>query len=138
MARFETSGIEDIMKDMKRLGETTGPVADEMLMAGAEEVKTSWKFAAAYHGLKHTGDMIESIGFPNKPRTAGDVRAIDIYPQGKDRKGVRNAEKAFINHYGTSRITGTHFVDMADEESGPRVQATFEKIWDEHLKGQVE
>ena len=138
MARFETSGIDEIMEDMKRLGELSGPVADDMLMAGAEEVKVSWQFAAAFHGLKDTGDMIDSIGYPNKPKNAGDVRSIDIYPQGKDRKGVRNAEKAFINNYGTSRIDATHFVDMADELSGPRVQAAYEQIWDKHLKGQVE
>jgi hypothetical protein len=80
--------------------------------------------------------MLESIGYPRKPKTAGDVRSIDIYPQGKDRKGVRNAEKAFINHYGTKTKPATHFVDIADELSGPLVQAVYERIWEEFLKGQ--
>lgn len=137
MARFDTSGIDDILADMKRMGELAGPVADKMLMAGAEEVKESWRAAAKAHGHKDTGAMIESIGYPRAPKTAGDVRAIDIYPQGKDKKGVRNAEKAFILHYGSSRIPASHWVDTADEMAGPRVQDAYEKIWDEHLKGQV-
>ncbi len=135
MARFDTSGMEDILDDMKRLGELTGETADEMLMEGAGEVKECWKTAINRAGLRDTDDMINSVGYPRKPKTAGDIRQIDIYPQGTDRKGVRNAEKAFIQHYGTSRIPATHFVDVADEMSGPRVQEAFERIWDNHLKG---
>ncbi len=130
MARFSTSGIDNIIKDMKSIGELAGEAADEMLMAGAEEVKESWRFAAAAHGLKDTGDMIESIGFSHQPKTVAGIKQIDIYPQGKDRKGVRNAEKAFINNYGSANIDATHFVDDADEMAGPRVQRVMEEKFD--------
>lgn len=82
--------------------------------------------------------MIESIGFPKKPKLVGDVRMIDIYPQGKDRKGVRNAEKAFILHYGTSKIAATHWVTDADRICDttvvPAMQREFDKILEERGK----
>lgn len=155
MARFDTIGLDELMAEMKKLGELSGEVADKMLMAGAEAVKEEWRKSAEKNQLRDTGDMIESIGFPRQPKTAGGIRTIDIYPQGKDRKGVRNAEKAFILNYGTQGtssenakrkrensdkrkgpgIPATHWVDDADKASGEPVMAAMTAIWDEHLKG---
>lgn len=135
MARFETKGIDNIIDDVIRLGEAGEEIGDEMLMAGAEEVKKAWKESAEKHKLKDTGDMIDSIKYPRQPKKVSDIRQIDIYPQGKDRKGVRNAEKAFIHHYGTSKIATTGWVDDADQAAGPEVQKVMEKIWDDFLKG---
>ena len=134
MARFKTEGIDELIDTLIRIGEGAGELADEMLMAGAEEVKISWQYAAAYHGHKDTGDMIDAIGYARKPRTISGIRQIDIYPQGKDRKGVRNAEKAFILHYGTSKKPGSHWVDTADDLSGPRVEAAMKKTHDNYLE----
>ena len=133
MARFDTSGFDEVIADMIRLREDTGPVADEMLMAGAEEVKQAWKRSAENHGHRDSGDMIESVGYPRKPKTLNDIRMIDIYPQGKDHKGIRNAEKAFIKHYGTKAQPGSHWIDDADAEAEPLVAAVMTEIWDEHL-----
>lgn len=135
MARFDTSGLDELLAEMKRLGELSGETADKMLMAGAEEVKKAWKDSAEKHKHRDYGDMIESIGYARQPKTAGDIKQIDIYPQGKDRKGVREVEKAFILHYGKKGKPGSHWVDDADTASGPKVQAAMEQIWDEHLKG---
>lgn len=135
MARFDTSGIDDVIRQMRDLQELAGPTADRMLMAGAEQVKIAWRQSAERHGHRDTGDMIDAIGYPRKPRTVDDVRAIDIYPQGVDHKGVRNAEKAFILHYGTSKRKGSHWIDDADEAAGPLVQAEMERIWDDYLRG---
>lgn len=136
MAQFSTDGIDQIAAEMAWMGEAAGEVADEMLLAGAEEVKRAWKETAERHGYRETGDMIESIRADKAPKSdANDVRRISVYPRGEDRKGVRNAEKAFLLHYGTSKIHGSHWVDEADQDAGPMVQDVFEKIWDRHLKG---
>ena len=134
MARFDTSGIDDIINDLKRMGETTGEAADRMLLAGAEKVKKAWKLSAAIHSLRHTGDMINSIGYPRKPAIIEGIKRIDIYPQGKDRNGIRNAEKAFLLHYGTSRIPATHWVDDADEMSAEPVKMVMETEFNKLLK----
>ena len=151
MAKFDVSGMDELLADMKRQGELAGETADKMLMAAAEEVKEAWRDEATRRDFHDIGDMIESIGYSRKPKTAGDVRTIDIYPQGKDKKGVRNAEKAFVLHYGRKGsgnkprrgkkfsgpgIPATHWVDSAEDNAGPRALAAMERIWDEHLKGQ--
>lgn len=134
MARFDFEGLDEVLASMKRHGELTGPVADKMIAAGAEIVKESWQESARRHGHLDTHDMVNSIGYKPTKRS-GDVRSVDIFPQGKDRKGVRNAEKAFILHYGSSSIKGSHWVDEAEDIAEERVVQTFERIWDEHLKG---
>ena len=133
MARFDTSGLNELINDMRRLGQESGPVADEMLMAGAEAVAQAWKRSAEEHGHRDTGAMIASIGYADAPSDIGGIKSIDIYPQGVDGKGVRNAEKAFILHYGTSRIPGSHWVDAADTYSGQTVPEAMQAIWDKWL-----
>lgn len=138
MARFELEGIDEMLSDMRRMGELTGDVATAVLQAGAEGVKRAWREAADRKGLVDTGDMLESIGFSHTPKTAGDIKYIDIYPQGKDHKGVRNAEKAFVLHYGTSRIKPTRWVDLADELSETYAVPAMQKVWEDYLtSGQV-
>ena len=85
-------------------------------------------------------------------KTANEIRMIDIYPQGKDKKGkgVRNAEKAFILHYGASSrvaknevkikekypgngIPATHWVDDADKIAEPEVERVFTEIFDKFV-----
>lgn len=151
MARFEVEGLDFIIADMKRHGELAGETAQEMLMAGAEEVKQAWKDEAERRQFKDTKAMIDSIGFPRAAKRASDILSIDIYPRGKDKKGTRNAEKAFILHWGTTSsaaqkrrkkkkfsgpgIPRTLWVDDADKAAGPRVMEAYTRIWDEFLKG---
>lgn len=132
-ARFDVSGIDAVVNKLARIGEQTGAVAREMLMAGAEVVRQEWRASAERHGHRDTGDMIDSIGYPRKPKNAGDVLSIPIYPQGKDKKGVRNATKAFVLNYGTSKMPASHWVEDADAQSGQKVAAVFNEIFDKHF-----
>ena len=134
MARFDTSGLDDLVREMRRMGQDSGKVAEAMVQAAAIEIREAWKEAAEEHGLRDTGAMIESIGFNGPVKSIGNALYQDVYPQGKDEKGVRNAEKAFILHYGTTRRPGTYWVDDADEKSGQRVQRRLEEMWGEFLE----
>lgn len=135
MARIDTSGLDDLIRDMQRMGEASGEVAEAMVNAAVGEIRDCWREKAEAYGLRDTGAMIDSIGFPDPVRSSGiGVLYRDVYPMGKDAKGTRNAEKAFILNYGTSRIKPTHWVDEAEEEAGPRVQEKLEGIWGEFLK----
>lgn len=134
MARFDMSGLEETIRDMQRMGQQSGNAAKAVLQAGAEKVKAAWRAATEAHGLVDTRDMLESIGFARNPKQIGDMLSIDIYPQGRDRKGVRNAEKAFILHYGTSRHPATRFIDDADAMSEAEAIPAMEEIWDQYIK----
>lgn len=146
MARFKTTGLDATIRQMKELGELTGEIADKMLAAGAEEVKKAWKKSAERHSLRLTGQMMDSIGYPKKPTNINGIKTMDIYPQGKStytekdgkrierKKAIRNAEIAFIHHYGTSRNPATHWVDTADELAEEPVSKAMNAIWDEELR----
>lgn len=140
MARFDTSGLQDVLDEMTRLGETTGPVAEEMILVGAEEVRKAWDRSAREHGYYEgggkyaTGDMINAIGYPRKPTRIGAALEMDICPQGKNRRGRQNAEVAFVLHYGTSKMKGSRWVDDADRYSGETVVPAMQEIWDDYIK----
>lgn len=133
MARFDMSGLDETIREMRRMGESSGALAKAMLQTGAERVKTAWRSSAEAHELRDTGDMIESIGFARDPVDIGGALSIDIYPQGKDRKGVRNAEKAFMLHYGTSHVKATRWVDDADAICEDTVVPAMQAVFDEFV-----
>lgn len=137
LARFDMSGLNSVIDEMRRLEEDTGPTDERMIMAGAEEVKKAWRRSAEEHNHRDTGDMIESIGYPRKPENIGGALSIDIYPQGTDHKGVRNAEKAFILHYGTSKRPGSRWVDDADRYSEDTAVPEMKRIWDEYVQSKT-
>ena len=134
MAGFDTSGLDGLISEMQRLGEDTGPVAVAMVNAAVEEIRDAWKASAEKHGLRDTGDMINSIGFPQPVQKLANSVFRDVYPLGKDRKGVRNAEKAFVLHYGSSRIKPTYWVDDAEDSCAEAVQERLEGIWGTYLE----
>lgn len=140
MARFDVTGLEQTIKNMEEMGEASGEVAKAMLMAAAGEVRTAWQDAIVQfdhigkYKKRKGGEMLASVGFPRRPKSVKGIMSIDIYPQGVDSRGVRNAEKAFIAHYGRVHQTGTGFVDVADENSTQPVYNTMTTIWDEFLE----
>lgn len=134
MARFEVEGMDEIIRQMRSMQQLTGKVAEAMLMAGAEEVREAWRESAEKHKHRDTGQLIESIGYPRKPKAASDMLSIDIYPQKKNDRGIRNAEVAFVLHYGTTKMPGSGWVDDADTISGPNVTSAMQRIWAEYLE----
>ena len=134
MANMDTSGLDELIRDMQRMGEDASEVAQAMVREAASVIRDAWKESAEKHGLIDTGAMIESIGYPGPVARIGDALYRDVYPLGKDRKGTRNAEKAFVLNYGTSRILPTYWVDEAEDAAAPRVQERLEKIWNDYLE----
>lgn len=123
MALFEAEGFDELVADLKKNADLLDSVAPEMLQAGAAVVADAWRDAIQSHGLIDTGDMLDSVA-PSNLVNSSTEKKIAVYPQGRDRKGIRNAEKAFINHYGASRRKATHFVDDAETKAeGPAVEA---------------
>lgn len=123
MALFEAEGFDELVADLKKNADLLDSAAPEMLQAGAAVVADAWRDAIQSHGLIDTGDMLDSVA-PSNLVNSSTEKKIAVYPQGRDRKGIRNAEKAFINHYGASRRKATHFVDDAETKAeGPAVDA---------------
>lgn len=134
MARFDAPGLDSLIKEMERMGQASGEVAESMVNAAVSVIRDEWKDSAERHGLRDTGAMIDSIGFPGPVQNVGGTLFRDVYPQGVDGKGTRNAEKAFILNYGKHNQEPTYWVDEADAAAGPKVQARLEEIWAEFLE----
>lgn len=134
MARFDCPGLDKVISDMQRMAETGGKCAEAMVDQAVVIIRDSWRESAERHGHRDTGAMIESVGFPNPTVKMGDILSRDVFPQGKDEKGTRNAEKAFILNYGKSRFPGTYWVDEAEAAADPKVAAALEQMWDQYLK----
>lgn len=133
MARFYMVGIQPMIDAMRAMHEESGEAAEAVIRAGAEEVKKAWKQAAEEFDHRVTGEMIESIGYPREPKDINGALTMDIYPQGKDSKGVRNAEKAFILHYGSTKLDGSHWVDYADQLCEATVGPAMVREWDKWI-----
>lgn len=135
MALFNGEGFDELLADLKQHGDLVSTAAPDMLQAGAAVVADSWRDAILAHDLIDTGDMIDSVG-PSDVVNTSSEKKIAVYPQGRDRKGIRNAEKAFINHYGASRRKATHFVDDAETKAeGPAVDA-MAAVWFDKLESE--
>lgn len=135
MALFNGEGFDELLADLKQHGDLISTAAPDMLQAGAAVVADAWRDAIRAHDLIDTGDMIDSVGPSDLVNTSSEKK-IAVYPQGRDRKGIRNAEKAFINHYGASRRKATHFVDDAETKAeGPAVDA-MAAVWFDKLESE--
>lgn len=136
---FSCSGIDELAAELQELGQLdNGNLTEKMLNAGAEVIAEEWKKGidgTVKSGGRSTGEMSASVAPSKKIKRTGDVSATTIYPQGKDRKGVRNAEKAFILHYGKSGQLGTRFVDKVEEAAEERATAAMEKVFEEFKGG---
>lgn len=136
MAKFSTSVgmIDSIANELKNLGaEVENALGDEILDAGAEVAVTEWKNEIQRNGHVKTGDMLNSVKAKKVSNSKrGNVR--EIFPQGKDRKGVRNAEKARVLSNGTSKKTGSHFADTAEKNAETKSVIRMQAVFDEYLK----
>lgn len=130
MPELKYDGIKDVIKEMAELGERTGEGAHRMLRVAAERMKFEWIEMIDRYKFIASGEMREKVGYPRKPKEVEDVLSIDVYPQGKDSKtGVRNAEKAFILHYGRSNMNATHFVDHIVSSSSDEIEQLMIQTW---------
>ena len=135
MARLKFEGLDEAIRQMDRMGATTGPLADKMLQAGAEPMKKAWQDTIGRYGHVDTGAMKRAVGYAKKSKSNHTRKSLEVYPRGKDKKDVRNAEKAFVLHYGRKNMTGSHFVDAAEKEGEPKAEAAMLAVFDDYLNG---
>lgn len=151
MPSLKIDGLDKLVAEMERDAARTEQCMDRMLLAGAAAVKEGWKQSAREHDLIDTGEMFDSIDYNNKIKKSGDLKYVEIYPMGKRSSGKRNAEVAYVLHYGTQGTTGwraklrrrnkkypnqpgtpaTLWVDRAEELGAQTSLDVMMKIWKE-------
>lgn len=151
MGKMQTEGIDKLIHDMENAGDGSGELAEDMLDAGAEVVVQEWKDGIEEAGHVDTGAMRDSV------KATGPKNKLErvIYPTGTDKKGVRNAEKAFVLNYGRSKgstrlakkdprrkntkgqrssFLGDRFVDKIEEKAAASSQLAMQHVLDEYLR----
>ena len=134
MARLTTTGLDETIKELERLGGGIGPAAARMAQAGAEIVSAERRKEAERRKLRRSGSMIDNIR--PKPAARGNGNTMVVYSQGKDEKGVRNAEKEYLEHYGYKGRTGSHWVDSAEQKAAKPAEDAMENVLDNFIDGQ--
>ena len=148
MITFQYDKFDSINDELEKLGETTDDIKRQLYEAAVPVVADEWQEqlksnimprGTVRHSLrntnkkykyitKSTGETTESVG--------GNIKQdfADIYPRGKDHKGVRNAEKAFILNYGRKNMIAKDFIETIDKNSDEKVQKAMENKLDEILR----
>lgn len=141
MAKIRLSGFSEEIDALKRAGNDTGKLVRRMLKAGAETSEDIWRKVITERGHIDTGDMLRSVGTAWISEKTG---AAEVYPLGKSvspsrkkhadkrRKSVRNAEKAFILHYGRANLAEDPFVDeierRIEDEAFDKMDEVFQQF----------
>lgn len=133
MARLELDGLDQTIERMKEMGEMAGAAAKAMLMVGAAWIAQGLEKAARREELMRTGDLIASIGYPASPKYVEDAPTIQIYARGKDREGVSNMDKAFVNNFGTTKLDATQWWEEGEAEAEDKAIAGMIDVWDEFV-----
>jgi len=128
MAKMSTSGMDDLARQLFEMGESTGEIAEKMVIAGAEKMVSQWKYEIQKYNHIEDGDLIDSITH-GKPKAMDNALTVEIYAQGK-----RNGLKAFMTHYGTSNKDGTHWVDEAEEKAKNKCTRAVQEVFDEEMR----
>lgn len=131
MAEIITTVPTQLADDLLKRSANMRKVAEAMLIAGAEELKREWKEVIEEHNFIDSGDMLDSVGYDAEKDLKGGALEIDVYAFGKDYKGIRNAQKAAMLHYGTSTIDGSRFVDEIEKRAAVSAPRAMQRVLDE-------
>lgn len=125
MARINTVNISRQVNLLEKKAKGNKNRVKKALEAAADIVAMETALSANTRGLVATGDMAGSIRRGSVEMHSNSAK-VDIWPQGENRRGVRNALVGFVQHYGRSygakKRPGQPFFDDAFEASAGIVQ----------------
>lgn len=136
MARLDIDGMDETIAQMKRMNMLSTQVAKEMLENGNDRMADAWRQSIDLYNHVDSEEMRKHVG-PARIRTIFGGVAQDVYPQGEHLRGnikTRNAEKAFVLHYGREGMDASHFVDHAMAKGKPLAEQAMEERWDRFIK----
>ena len=134
MASLSVDGAAALQLSHEQLASLPDSMLDEMLDAEAEVVERAQKNKGRSYGVYRTGMTLESIKRGKKRKTK-DGRAVEVAPQGKNARGSRNAEIAFLNEYGVPKrgIAARPFIRDANEACADEAVQKAYKVYDDYL-----
>lgn len=132
MATLNTNGLEGLEMSLDELAQLPEEVERDMLLAEAGVIERAQRQKGLAYGVHRTGVTLASIAH-GKVKTEDDGKAMYVYPRGKNARGARNSEVAFINEYGKTGQPPRPFIRDANEEAVDEAVGEAEKIYNEWL-----
>lgn len=138
MAKFTTVGFDDVEAALLRREAAALEAVPEMLEAGAAVLIKAQQDEIEAMQIVDFRDMKNSIK-ATKIKGSDAERYVEVYPQGEDRKGVSNAEKAFIAQngrmYGKTKKEARPWFSSANEKCASSVHEAMRKVWEAKQNG---
>lgn len=133
MAKLYTVGTEAITREILNESKRAANAIPKMLNAGADELikeeKRVIKNMFPPKISRSTGDLEKSIG-KGKIYERDGKKEIDVYPQGKNRRGQRTAEYGSILQYGRKNMTAKKWYSQARQKGDTKVNEAMMKEWE--------
>lgn len=133
MAKMSTTGLDEIMRDLKASADDIRACSEEICAEGAEIIKEAQYRTGMAMGVHRTGVTLGSLkimGFVKTP--TGGYRKIVF--SGDNADGNANSEVAFINEFGKTNQPARPFIETANETSEPATIRVAIDALDRHLK----
>ena len=131
MATFNVVGFDEVEKAMLRRTAAAQKAVPAMLEAGAEVLVNEQKkqVLAMLTSDRSTGDLAKSI---KRGKVQGDdtEKHIEVYPDGKNHRGERNATVGFVQQYGRLRMPAKKWMTVANEKAAVAVHEAMAREWE--------
>lgn len=131
MAKFNVVGLDDIQERMLRREKATEEAVPEMLKAGGAVMQEAQKqeILSTFRSDRSTGDLAASI-VVSKVKEKDGGKMVEVYPDGKDRHGVRNATKGFVLQYGRKNMPARPWFTAANTKAADAVNDEMRRVWE--------
>lgn len=129
MAKLTIAGFKEVEAALLRRERAAIEAVPEMLQAGAAVLIKAQQAEIEEMKIVDFGDLKESIK-ATKIKGSDTEQYIEVFPHGKDRKGVSNATKAFIAQYGKSNEPAREWHTTSIEKSVGDVHEAMRKVWE--------
>ena len=136
MAKLHFDGLNAVEMRMARLAGKLDAAVEDTLKAGAEKHVDARKGEIRRRGFVDSGAMLKGVKARMQEDSRNGNKSMVIYSAGKDKHGVRNAEKEYLLHYGVKggrsgqRIPSSHWVDEAERKGQQEAAEAMEKAWE--------
>ena len=131
MAKFNVVGLDDIQERMLRREKATEEAVPEMLKAGGAVMQEAQKheLLSTFRSDRSTGDLAASI-VVSKVKEKDGGKMVEVYPDGVDRHGVRNATKGFVLQYGRKNMPARPWFTAANTKAADAVTDEMRRVWE--------
>ena len=132
LARFEVNGIEGLQDRLLKREAAATKAIPAMLKAGAAVLVKTQKaeIRSTFKSDRTTGDLENSIK-QTSIKKKGDTQYVEVYPQGANRRGQRNATVGFVLQYGRSNMPARPWFTSSNEKAAQEVQKAMREEWEE-------